>query len=221
MMQALFKIARQLPNWRIEPMGQFEIIKDVSITLSKLLENNLKDAGYKDVELYTTIPTEENIKKLPALSLFLSAVTVDPIIRERSQKLVSVTSEEGEIQEFYMDSPMLMKLYYVISAWGKTPQEEHVLLALAMKVFYENHEVKGDMLQGYSFRQRETIVIRPVEETRFGYDDTMSFWRSMGEKPRPAVQYQAWAYLDSDRKSEPLNRTMYRNLAFGGNRRNQ
>ena len=44
-------------------MGQFEVIKDVSTTLQKLLESSLKNAGYKDVELYTAIPTEENIKK--------------------------------------------------------------------------------------------------------------------------------------------------------------
>ena len=80
-------------------MGQFEIIKDVGTTLTKLLEGNLKRSGYKDVELYTAIPTEENIKKLPAVSLFLSAVAVDPIIRERGEKLVSVSEESGEILE--------------------------------------------------------------------------------------------------------------------------
>ena len=199
-------------------MGQFEIIKDVGLTLSKLLENSLKESGYKDVELYTSIPIEDNIKKLPALSLFLSAVTIDPIIRERTQKLVSVSSDEGEVQEFYMDPPMLMKLYYVVSAWGKTPQEEHVLLALAMKVLYENPEVSGDLLQGYSFRQRETVTVRAVEEAKFGYDDNLSFWRTMGEKPRPAVQYCAWAYLDSDKKGQPLNRAMYRNLSMNRRR---
>lgn len=200
-------------------MGQFEIIKDTGASLSKLLENNLKESGYKDVELYTTIPIEENIKKLPALSLFLSAVCVDTIIRERTQHLVSTSSDEGDVQEFYMDAPMLMKLYYIVSSWGKTPQEEHVLLALAMKVLYEHPTMGGDLLQGYSFRQRETITLRAVEENQFGYEENMSFWRSMGEKPRPAVQYCVWAYLDSDKKSDPLNRTMYRNLTMRGRNR--
>lgn len=200
-------------------MGQFEIVKDVGNTLTKLLESNLKNSGYKDVELYTSIPTEENIKKLPAVSLFLSAVCVDPIIRERAEKLVSVSDESGEIVEYRMDPPMLLKLYYVVSAWGKTPQEEHVLLALAMKVFYENPEISGDLLQGYSFRQRETITIRPVEEPKFGYEETMSFWRSMGEKIRPAAQFCVWAYLDSDRRGEPVRRTFDRSLSLAGSRR--
>lgn len=187
--------------------------------LSKLLEENLKTSGYKDVEIYTCIPTEENIKKLPALSLFLSAVCVDLLIRERAEKLMSVVDEESGVQEYYMDPPMLLKLYFIVSAWGKTPQEEHVLLALAMKVFYENPAIRGDLLQGYSFRQREQIAICPVEENRFGYEETMAFWRSMGDKVRPAVQYCVWAYLDSDRKSEPLKRTFDRKVSLSGPRR--
>lgn len=197
-------------------MGQFEIVKDVGTTLTKLLEANLKSSGYKDVELYTAIPTEENIKKLPAVSLFLSAVAVDPIIRERGEKLVSVSEESGEILEYHMDPPMLLKLYYIVSAWGKTPQEEHVLLALAMKVFYEHPEITGELLHGYAFRQRETITIRPVEEPKFGYEETMSFWRSMGEKVRPAAQFCVWAYLDSDRRGEPVRRTFDRSLSLAG-----
>lgn len=200
-------------------MGQFEIVKDVGTTLSKLLETNLKNSGYKDVELYTCIPTEENIKKLPAVSLFLSAVCVDPIVRERGEKLVSVADESGEVVEYAMDPPLLLKLYYVVSAWGKTPQEEHVLLALAIKVFYEHPDVGDDLLQGYSFRQRERITVRPVEEPRFGYEETMSFWRSMGEKVRPAAQFCVWAYLDSDRRGEPIRRTFDRSLSLAGARR--
>jgi len=199
-------------------VGQFEIVKDVGTTLSKLLEGNLKTAGYKDVELYTCIPTEDNIKKLPAVSLFLSAVCVDSIIRERAEKLVSISDETGEVVEYYNDPPMLLKLYYVVSAWGKTPEEEHVLLALALKVFYENPEIKEELLQGYSFRQRETIVLRAVEEQAFGYEETMSFWRSMGEKVRPAAQFCVWAYLDSERRSEPIKRTFDRSLSLAGNR---
>lgn len=197
-------------------MGQFEIVKDVGITLTKLLEKNLKRSGYKDVEIYSCIPSEENIKKLPALSLFLGSVCVDPIIRERGEKLVSVSDENGVIQEYYQDPPMLLKLYYILSAWGKTPQEEHVLLALGAKVFYEHPKLSGDLLQGYSFRQREEVAIRPVEEGKFGYEETMSFWRSMGEKIRPAVQYCAWAYLDSDRRGAPIKRTFDRNLSLAG-----
>lgn len=168
------------------------------------------------MELYTTIPTEENIKKLPALSLFLSAVCVDPIIRERGQKLMSVNEESGEVVEYSVDPSLLLKLYYTVSAWGKTPQEEHVLLALAIKVFYEHPEIGEGLLQGYSFRQREIIALRPVEETKFGYEETMSFWRSMGEKVRPAAQFCVWTYLDSDRRSDPIRRTFDRSMKLSG-----
>jgi len=195
-------------------VGQFEIIRDVSLTLQKLLETSLRSSGYKDVELYTAIPTEENIKKLPALSLFLGAVCVDPIVRERSPKLLSVSEEGGEVVEYSVDPSLLLKLYYVVSAWGKTPQEEHVLLALAIKVFYEHPEIGEGTLQGASFRHREIVALRPVEETKFGYEETASFWRSMGEKVRPAAQFCVWAYLDSDRRSDPIRRTFGRPTSF-------
>ena len=153
---------------------------------------------------------------LPALSLFLSAVCVDPIIRERGQKLMSVNEESGEVVEYSVDPSLLLKLYYVVSAWGKTPQEEHVLLALAIKVLYEHPQIGEDLLQGYSFRQREIIALRAVEEPKFGYEETMSFWRSMGEKVRPAAQFCVWAYLDSDRRSDPIRRTFERSMKVSG-----
>ena len=57
-------------------MAQFEIIKDVGVTIKKLLEENFAAEGYRDVEVYTTLPTEENVKKLPAICMFLSATAV-------------------------------------------------------------------------------------------------------------------------------------------------
>ena len=80
-------------------MAQFEVIKDVGISLQKLLENNFAEEGYRDVEIYSTLPTEENVKKLPAMCLFLTAVTVDSRHRERSPILVTETEQDGSISE--------------------------------------------------------------------------------------------------------------------------
>ena len=91
-----------------------------------------------------------------------------------------------------------------------------MLLALAIKVFYEHPQIAEGLLQGYSFRQREIIALRPVEEPKFGYEETMSFWRSMGEKVRPAAQFCVWTYLDSDRRSDPIRRTFDRSVKMSG-----
>ena len=197
-------------------MGQFEIIKDVGVTLQKLLQNKLKASGYKDVEIYTCIPTEENIKKLPALSLFLASLTVDPLIRERPEILVSSIDDDGNIIEYFTDSPMRMRLYYLLSAWGKTPEEEQVLLALAVKVLFETPVLEGDILKGNSFAHEETVSIRPVEEPKFGYEETMAFWRSLGEKVRPMVQYCAYAHLHSERRIRDVSRVLGVGLGVSG-----
>ena len=76
-------------------MAQFEIIKDVSVSLTKLLTESFKEAGYKDIEVYNTLPTEENIKKLPAISLFMTAVTVDQILGRRLLAL-RIRREKGK-----------------------------------------------------------------------------------------------------------------------------
>jgi hypothetical protein len=189
-------------------MAQFEIIKDVGVSLQKLLENEFASEGYRDVEVYTTLPTEENVKKLPALVLFLVAVTIDSRHRERPPILVSETEPDGSVREYMTAPPTVMWLYYLVSAWGKSAQEEHVLLALAMKVFMENPQLKEGMFDGTSLRAAETLPVYVVEESEFGYEETMAFWRSIGEPVRPMLQYRVGARLYSDKPTQEIRRAM-------------
>lgn len=189
-------------------MAQFEIIKDVGVSLQKLLENTFAEEGYRDVEIYSALPTEDNIKKLPALCLFLSAVTVDSRHRERSPILVTEAGEDGAIREYMTAPPTIVWLYYLVSAWGKSAQEEHVLLALAMKILMENPQLKEGNFEGASLRPDEFLPIYVVEESEFGYEETMAFWRSIGEPVRPMVQYRVGARLYGDRAAYEVRRAM-------------
>ncbi len=92
-------------------MAQFEIIKDVSVSLTKILTDAFKEAGYKDIEIYNCLPTEENVKKLPAICLFLTSVSVDRLHRERDVVMVSETDEKGDIIEYERRPNMLCWLY--------------------------------------------------------------------------------------------------------------
>lgn len=193
-------------------MAQFEIIKDVTVTLTKLLTENFKEAGYKDIEMYNTLPTEENIKKLPAISLFLTAVSVDPLHRERDQVLVSETEEDGGIVEYITSPTMVVWLYFILSAWGKTPQEEHVLLGLAMRELHDNSLITEEAFNGESLGRGEELPIRIVDETEFGYDENMAFWRSIGEPIRPSILYRVGARLQGVKRQEVIRRVTSRNL---------
>jgi len=189
-------------------MPQFEIIKDVGVTLQKLLESCFAEEGYRDVEFYTALPTEENIKKLPALCLFLTAVAIDSRHRERDPVLVSEMEADGEIREYMTAPPTVCWLYYLISAWGKTAEEEHVLLALAMKVLLENPQIRETNFVGTSLRAGEKLPIQVVEESEFGYEETMAFWRSIGEPVRPLLQYRVGARVLGDKPIREIRRTM-------------
>ncbi|MBN1946168.1 MAG: DUF4255 domain-containing protein [Bradymonadales bacterium] len=189
-------------------MAQHEIVKDIGLTLKKLLEDNFAAEGYRDVEIYTTLPTEENIKKLPAINLFLVAVTVDSRHRERSPVLVSSTEKDGRVREYMTSPPTVMWLYYMLSAWGKSAQEEHVLLALAMKILMENPSIQEEGFEGASLRSGERLPILVVEESEFGYEETMAFWRSIGEPVRPGVQYRVGARLFGDKPASEIRRAI-------------
>ena len=195
-------------------MAQYEIIKDVSVSLAKLLTEAFKEAGYKDIELYNNLPTEENVKKLPAICLFLTAVSVDKLHRERDVVLVSETTESGEIVEYERQPTMIFWLYYVLSAWGKTPQEEHVLLGLAMRVLHDHPMLTNTNFNGESLARGEELPVRVVDEQEFGYDETMAFWRSLGEPIRPTVLYRVGARLRSVRALNHIKRVAGRSISF-------
>lgn len=199
-------------------MAQFEIIKDVGVTLQKMLERNFAEEGYRDVEIYNTLPTEENVKKLPAVVLFLTAVTIDSRHRERPPVLVSKTEPDGEVREYMTVPPTVMWLYYLVSAWGKSSQEEQVLLALSLKVFMENPGINESDFEGSSLRAGERLPIYVVEESEFGYEETMAFWRSIGEPVRPLVQYRVGARLIGEKPTQHIRRAM--DMQLGLNRTN-
>jgi len=89
-------------------------------------------------------------------------------------------------------------------------------MALAMKVLFENPVLAEDEQKGNSFALGESVPIRPVEEPKFGYEEGMAFWRSLGEKIRPIVQYCAYAHLHSDRRVREVPRVMDRVIDLSG-----
>jgi hypothetical protein len=127
--------------------------------------------------------------------------------------LVSETNEAGDIIEYERQPTMLFWLYYLLSSWGKTPQEEQVLLGLAMRVLHDYPRLLEDNFQGDSLAKGEELQIRVVDESEFGYDETMAFWRSLGEPVRPSVLYKVAARLQSVRQLRVVKRVTARSIA--------
>src|SRR5258705_11490059 len=83
---------------------QHHIIKDTSETLSRLLQDEFKRNGYKRVHIVETAPKPEEIEgKLPAVSVYLYQISIDPEGTGATPhaELVEVEQTDGTIIEYY------------------------------------------------------------------------------------------------------------------------
>jgi hypothetical protein len=102
----------------------------------------------------------------------------------------------------------------LLSAWGKTPQEEQVLLGLAMRTLLDHPMIDESNFDGESLRLGEELPLRVVDDGEFGYDETMAFWRSIGEPVRPAVLYRTGARLFGVKSRREIKRAITRKIHF-------
>jgi len=178
-------------------MSQYEVIRDVEESIKVLLKSTFEEAGFKSVHFYADIPTTEKIKKLPAVSFYLYNVGSDERYRQREEYLVSRAEADGEIREFYVDSPLPLHLHFALSTFAETPQEEHILLGFAMKILLETPTVETEQLKGNSWEESDRFSIMLRHDTSF--DEVNALWRGIGEHIRPTAFYWVPISLRSDR----------------------
>ena len=197
-------------------MNQYEVIRDVEETLKELLKKRFEDAGFKSVHFYTDIPATEKIKKLPGVSLYLYNLNSDERYREREESLVSETDAQGNIVEYYQDAPLPLHLHFSLSSFAETPQEEHILLGYAMKVFLEQPRLDGALMKGNSWREGDNFALMLRHDTTF--DEVNALWRGIGEHIRPTAFYWVPIFLESERKSSYIKKVDRREIGLGQTR---
>lgn len=197
-------------------MSQFEVIKDIGETMKSLLEASFAASGYTTVNVSLDRPKKDNIKNLPTVNCYMYHLSFDQRYKERSQSLVSTVSRDGKIVEYYRDAPVHMLANYIVSVWGNTPSEENLLSGLAIKTLLENPILTGDQLKGPSFFPDDKLNIYPNLQS--DYNDVLSFWRSMNEDLRPAVYYFVRFRIESDRRSDDLERVTGKEFAINSGR---
>jgi hypothetical protein len=185
-------------------MSQFEVIKDVNETLKKLLEESFKKTGFTTVTVSTDRPKKDNIKNMPTVSCYMYHVGFYGGYKERTDTLVSSYDREGNVVEYYQDAPVYLNAHFIISVWGNSPNEENLLLGLAVKTILEHPMITGDLLKGDSWYPDDKINVYPNLQADF--NDTLSFWRSMNEDLRPSIYYFVRFRIESDRKSSEVRR---------------
>ncbi len=193
---------------------QHHIIKETSDTFSRLLQDEFKRAGYKRVHIVDEAPKPEAIEgKLPAVSLYLYQVTLDNEGYDGNvySELVTQEKEDGSIEEFMRRRRIWIRLDYLVSTWAQTPEDEQLLLGLAIRAIMENPAIPRGELRGNSFDEEFELNI--LLSSRIDQGTLARFWGSLSQPVRPAIQ--AWTAIPIvPDKLETFHRVKERRLAY-------
>jgi hypothetical protein len=193
---------------------QHHIIKETSDTIGHLLQEEFKRAGYKRVHLIEEAPKPEAIEgKLPAVSVYLYQVSLDEegLDGHVREELITIPDESGVMKEFRRRMPLWIRLDYVISTWAQEPEDEQLLLGLAIRAIMENTTLTGELLQGKTFTP--DFELHVLMSTRLDEGTLARFWSSLNQPVRPAVQ--AWTAVPiTPERIEPFQRVKERAVAY-------
>jgi hypothetical protein len=187
---------------------QHHIIKETSDSLSRLLQDEFKRAGYKRVHIVDQAPKPDAIEgKLPAVSVYLYQVSLDTegVDGNVHSELVTIEKENGAIEEFLRRRRLWIRLDYLVSTWAQTPEDEQLLLGLAIRAIMENPSIGREKLRGGSFD--DDFKLNVLLSTRLDEG-------TLARQPiRPAIQ--AWTAVPIvPEEMEPFRRVQERQLGF-------
>ena len=196
---------------------QHHIIKETSDTLARFLQSEFKRAGYKRVHIVGEAPKPDAIEgKLPAVSVYLYQVAVDHEGVDANVWAEHVVHEkdDGSIDEFKRRRRLWVRLEYLISSWAQTPEDEQLLLGLAIRAIIDTPVLgTGDYLRGQSFEFEDDFKLEVLLSSRLDEGTLARFWGSLNQPVRPAIQ--AWTVVPIvPEKLEPMRRVEERRLDY-------
>src|SRR5262245_23223017 len=172
---------------------QHHIIKESSDTISRLLQDEFKRNGYKRVHIVDGAPKPDAVEgKLPAVSIYLYQIALDPggYDNQAVQEVVEVKQDDGTLKEFFRRRRLWVRCDYLVSAWAQTPEDEQLLIGLALRTIIDNAEIPRDRLKGTTFEEclDEYEGLPLWLNTRLDEGTLARFWGSLNQPVRPAVQ---------------------------------
>jgi len=196
---------------------QHHIIKETSETLSKLLQNEFRQAGYKRVQIVEEAPKPDVIEgKLPAVSVYLYQVALDATGAEGNVagEIFSEVDEHGEEVEYKRRRRLFVRLEYLISSWAQTPEDEQILTGLVVRAVLDNRAIHPRLLQGESFKESESEDDMFLAMSQRMDEGTLArFWGSLNQPIRPAISI--WTSVPIlPAKRERITRVSERSLQF-------
>jgi hypothetical protein len=193
---------------------QHHIIKETSDSLARFLQDEFKRAGYKRVHIVDQAPKPDAIEgKLPAVSVYLYQVSLDTegVDGHVTSEMVAVEKKDGTVEEFRRRRRLWIRLDYLVSTWAQTPEDEQLLLGLAIRAIMENPSMGRERLRGGSFE--DDFKLNVLLSTRLDEGTLARFWGSLNQPIRPAIQ--AWTAVPIVPEAmEAFRRVEARQLGF-------
>lgn len=169
---------------------QHHIIKDSTATISRLLQDELRKSGYKRVNIIDQAPKPDAIEgKLPAVSLYLYQLVVDPdgFPSGPTSEVVEIELADGAKREVMRRRRTWVRLDYLVSAWAQTPEDEQILLGLVIRILADNIVIPHEQLRGDTF-DKEFELELILSGGRLDEGTLSRFWGALNQPIRPSVQ---------------------------------
>lgn len=195
--------------------SQHQIIKETTDTFVHYLKETYKDHGYKRIHVIVEAPRPDAIEgKLPAICVYLYQIAPDYEavgLGSDFAEVKRIRTPEGKIIEVRQKAPTYVRLDYLISTWAQTPEDEQLLLGLAIKALNDTHVLEGDKLKGSTF---PTGYELPVSLAGRLDEGTLArFWGSLNQPIRPAINMWSVVPIISDVET-PFKRVAERVIGY-------
>lgn len=195
--------------------SQHQIIKETTDTVVQYLKDRYKDHGYKRIHVIVEAPKPDAIEgKLPAVCVYLYQIGPDfegVGLGNDFAEIRRVRTPEGKIVEVRQNPPSWVRLDYLVSTWAQTPEDEQLLLGLAVKCLNDTHSLSGELLKGSSFPPTYDLPISLAG--RLDEGTLARFWGSLNQPIRPAINMWTVVPILSDLET-PFKRVEERMIGY-------
>lgn len=195
--------------------SQHQIIKEATDTFVQYLKDEYKDHGYKRIHVIVEAPKPDAIEgKLPAVCVYLYQIGPDwegVGLGNEYADVKRVRTPEGKIIEVRQSAPTYVRLDYLISTWAQTPEDEQLLLGLAVKCLNDTHVLNGDRLKGGTFPKGFDLPVSLAG--RLDEGTLARFWGSLNQPIRPAINMWTVVPILSDIET-PFKRVEERIIGY-------
>ena len=182
-------------------MSDFKIIKNVTLSLAEMVKGKLQKVNGKvpDVSVDRLKDFSSDNKK-PLVHFYLYKMEENTSLKETQKTTHQQTNKKGELFEFFLDPPIFLNLYYMVTCLAQAPLDEYIVMGQVAKIFLENSILSAEtMIEKDALYSDEKITIKLLPP--LAIETQVKLWQVLGATFRPSLFYQVTVKLSSEKKT--------------------